>query len=306
MKIGIDPEFFIIDEFSKPINAIRVLPGNSHHPLRKNGINFYHDNMLAEFNFAPANSEIEFIEKIGYAIGTLKNIVGSYAISTQAYGEFDKNELSLPNAKEVGCNPDYDAYTLTQNDIPRNFFTKTPFRAAGGHIHIGGQQGDAVCHPFLKPIFVYMMDLFVGIPSVIIDHSALTYQRRKMFGKAGCHRDKPYGIEYRVLSPFWLRSNKTASLFYKLTDFVFKFMNDNMYKKFWNFYPEMLKGNNPEKAFECWGYDAKAVKNAIDNNDVVTAQKFFDFTANFLPDHLVDSIMQESRFVPKQNIAASW
>lgn len=252
MKIGIDPEFFILDDFSRPINAIRVLPGNNQNPLKKNGINFYHDNMLAEFNFPPVNTEIEFREKIGNAFHTLKTIVGPYNISPQAYGEFDKNELALPNAKEVGCNPDYDAYSLSQNDVPRNLFQKTPFRAAGGHIHIGGEVGDAVRHPFMKPIFVFMMDLFVGIPSVIIDHSAYTFQRRKLFGKAGCHRDKSYGLEYRVLSPFWLRSPSTASLFYKLTDFVFEFMNEGAYKRFWKFDQEKLKGNNPELAFECY------------------------------------------------------
>lgn len=306
MKIGIDPEFFILDELSRPINAIRVLPGNNHNPLKKNGINFYHDNVLAEFNFQPVNSELEFTEKITNSIAILKNIVNPYNISAQAYGEFDRNELSFPNAKEVGCNPDYDAYTLTQNDVPRNFFTKTPFRAAGGHIHIGGTQNDAVCHPFLKPIFVFMLDLFVGIPSVMIDNSALSYQRRKMFGKAGCHRDKPYGIEYRVLSPFWLRATNTALLIYRLVDFVFKFMNDSMYKKFWNFSPEKLKSNNPETAFDCWGYDAKAVKNAIDNNDVVAVQKFFNFISNYLPDHLVNSIIDESKFNPDKNISFYW
>ena len=306
MKIGIDPEFFILDELSRPINAIRVLPSNNQNPLKKNGINFYHDNVLAEFNFQPVNSELEFTERIGNAIAILKNIVNPYNISTQAYGEFDKNELSFPNSKEIGCNPDYDAYTLTQNDVPRNFFTRTPCRSAGGHIHIGGTQGDAVCHPFLKPIFVFMLDLFVCIPSVMIDNSALSYQRRKMFGKAGCHRDKPYGIEYRVLSPFWLRSPSTALLIYRLVDFVFKFMDDGMYKKFWNFLPEKLKSNNPETAFECWGYDAKAVKNAIDSNDVVAVQKFFNFISNYLPDHLVNSIIEESKFNPDKNISLYW
>lgn len=306
MKIGIDPEFFILDDFSRPINAIRVLPGNNQNPLKKNNVNFYHDNMLAEFNFPPVATEMEFRDKISSAIHTLKNIVGPYNISTQAYGEFDKAELSLPNARDVGCNPDYDAYSLSQNDLPRNFFNKTPSRCAGGHIHVGGESGDAVRHPFMKPIFVFMMDLFVGIPSVIIDHSAYSYQRRKLFGKAGCHRDKPYGIEYRVLSPFWLRSTSTASLFYKLTDFVFEFMNEGAYRRFWNFYPEKLKGNNPETAFECYGYDSTAVRNAINNNDVVSSQKFLNFIMNFLPDNLANSIMDEAKFMPTQNICAYW
>ena len=306
MKIGVDPEFFILDDNSNPINAIRVLPGKSHNPLKKNGINFYHDNALAEFNFAPVKSEIEFIEKTRESIKILKSLVHPYNISIQAFAEFDKQEMILPNAREVGCNPDYDAYTLTQNDIPSMFFTKTNNRAAGGHFHIGGEKDDAVCHPFLKPIFVFMLDLFVGIPSVVFDHSVSSFRRRKVFGHAGSHRDKTYGLEYRVLSPFWLRSTNTASLMYRLIEFVFESMNNEFYKKFWNFYPDRLRSDKPATAFECYGYDHKAVINAINDNDVNAARRFCNFIMNFLPDYLVADLQQEINFRQEGNFCSYW
>jgi hypothetical protein len=306
MKIGIDPEFFILDENSNPINAIRVLPGKSFNPLKKNGINFYHDNVLAEFNYQPVKSEIEFLEKTGESIRILRSIVHPYDISIQSFAEFNKHEMALPNAKEVGCNPDYDAYTLTQNDQPTQFFTKTNNRAAGGHFHIGGEKTDAVCHPFMKPIFVFMLDLFVGIPSVAMDHSVSSFRRRKVFGQAGSHRDKPYGLEYRVLSPFWLRSRSTASLMYKLIDFVFESMNDEFYKKFWNFYPDRLRSDKPATAFECYGYDHKAVVNAINDNDSEAAKRFCNFIMNFMPDHLVAVLQQEINFRPDGEFYNYW
>jgi hypothetical protein len=306
MKIGIDPEFFIVDEASRPINAIRILPGKTNNPLKKNGINFYHDNVLAEFNFAPVKTEMEFLEKTSEALRILKNLVAPNTLSTQAYADLDKEEMRFANSRDLGCNPDYDAYTLTQNDMPTQFFARTNCRAAGGHFHIGGEKNDAVCHPFLKPIFVFMLDLFVGIPSVVLDNNAYAFRRRKLFGQAGCHRDKPYGLEYRVLSPFWLRSPATASLMYKLIEFVFESMNESFYKKFWNFYPERLRTDKPASAFECYGYDAKSVISAINSNDVISAKRFCNFITNFLPDHLAESLQAEINKVYDKNLCFYW
>lgn len=306
MKIGIDPEFFITDESSRAVNAVRILPGKSINPLKKNGINFYHDNVLAEFSFPPASTEMEFLEKTSEALRILRNLVSPYNVSTQAYAEFDKEEMKHGDAREIGCNPDYDAYTLTQNDLPAQFFAKTNCRSAGGHFHIGGTKTDAVCHPFMKPIFVFMLDLFVGIPSVVMDNNVYAFRRRKLFGQAGCHRDKPYGLEYRVLSPFWLRSPSTASLMYKLIEFVFDGMNDNLYKRFWNFYPERLRSEQPASAFECWGYDVKSVINAINSNDVISAKRFVNFITNFLPDYLAEALHNEISKVYDKSLCFYW
>ena len=193
--------------------------------------------------------------------------------------------------------PDYDAYTLTINDTATKEIAKTNFRTAGGHIHIGGNTTDVVCDPLMKPMFVYMLDLFVGIPSVLIDNSTQTYRRRKYFGAAGCHRDKPYGLEYRVLSPFWLRSASCRSLFYNLCNFVFHEMNDNLHKKFINFSLDKLKGNNPETAYDCYGYDCNGVVSTINNCDRVMARKFFNFASNFMPNNLIQHIEHESNTV---------
>ena len=103
MKIGVDPEFFILDDNSNPINAIRVLPGKSHNPLKKNGINFYHDNALAEFNFAPVKSEIEFIEKTRESIKILKSLVHPYNISIQAFAEFMRR--TSRTSRPPSCHP---------------------------------------------------------------------------------------------------------------------------------------------------------------------------------------------------------
>ena len=45
------------------------------------------------------------------------------------------------------------------------------------------------------------MDLFLGVPSVLMDNGI---DRKKLYGKAGAFRSKPYGVEYRTLSNFWI------------------------------------------------------------------------------------------------------
>ena len=44
------------------------------------------------------------------------------------------------------------------------------------------------------------MDVFLGIPSVLMDSGEM---RKQLYGKAGAFRPKSYGCEYRTLSNFW-------------------------------------------------------------------------------------------------------
>lgn len=293
MKLGIDPEFFVFNNSNKPINAIRVLKNKKDNPLVMNGTQFYHDNVLLEFNTPPAKNFVEFYQYVNFSIHQLLTITSGYKLSLQAHAEFDQEELEFKNAKDYGCNPDYDAYTLVQNDMPSAILSKTCDRTAGGHIHIGGENDDAVCHPFLKPMFVFMLDLFVGIPSVLIDNSTESFRRRQYFGAAGSHRDKPYGLEYRVLSPFWLRSPSTMKLIYNLVEFVFESMNDGIYKKFFHFNVDKLKSNNPEKAYDCYGYDHKCVAKTINDCNSTLARKYFNFACNFMPNYLIQHVEEE-------------
>ena len=58
------------------------------------------------------------------------------------------------------------------------------------------------------------MDYAIGVPSVLIDSDKA---RRRLYGKAGSMRHKPYGVEYRTLSNFWLNSDELTSWVYDRT-----------------------------------------------------------------------------------------
>ena len=78
------------------------------------------------------------------------------------------------------------------------------------HIHIGYENPNIG----FSTALVKYMDMFVGVPSVVYDHDT---RRRKYYGNAGSFRLTSYGVEYRVLSGYWLQSADTLSYIHKQT-----------------------------------------------------------------------------------------
>ena len=104
-----------------------------------------------------------------------------------------------------GCEPDYNAYTKQANPKPNP--THPGMRSAGGHIHV---ETDAN-----KLAVVKAMDLFLGVPSVIMDNGV---ERKQLYGKAGAFRPKAYGVEYRTLSNFWVFDPKLIDWVWRNTE----------------------------------------------------------------------------------------
>ena len=102
-------------------------------------------------------------------------------------------------------------------------------RTAAGHIHIGYSAGRIVPRPgsghsqkhaddVLIDRLVVLADLYIGVPSVILDPDVT---RRKLYGKAGAYRAKNIGnpkkpliVEYRTPSNFWIRNRELAGWMY--------------------------------------------------------------------------------------------
>ena len=60
---------------------------------------------------------------------------------------------------------------------------------------------------------VKLLDVFLGIPSVIIDPDK---ERRKLYGKAGAFRLTKYGFEYRTLSSYMMSKDSILNLIWDL------------------------------------------------------------------------------------------
>lgn len=219
ITIGADPELFIINKATgKVVSSIGIIPGekgNAYTEGMKQGFGLQIDNILAEFNVPPValGSKKTFISNINYAKEFIrdyvKNIDKNLDIKCSASEYVDENQLQSEEALAFGCSPDYNVYTRSENEKPKG--DKTNLRTTGCHIHIGYYNPDIDTSLYI----VKYLDAILGIASVLIDNDS---RRRQLYGKAGSFRLTSYGVEYRVLSGYFIESNETMGLMYDLLD----------------------------------------------------------------------------------------
>ena len=246
---------------------------------------------MLEFNIPPSKNLKTFVKNITNGINFAESKIRPNFLDLSASSYFNSENLEDKRAKEVGCEIEYNAYNFKPNNDIEEALRNTSIRTSGGHLHLSGEKHDAIDDKTLYPIFVYMMDLFVAIPSILIEKDYSQRDRRKIFGKAGSYRIKPYGIEYRVLSSWWTSKPEYSALIYRMCEFVFEFMNNEMWKKFWNLNIDDIYEGNNEKAYSCFGYDVDLVTKTINEYDVVMAEKLYDFISNFMPNDICEEIL---------------
>ena len=284
---GTDPEF-MISRWDDLQSAIPMLP-KKENAVVKNGNGFYYDNVLAEIAIKPSKNKDDAIKNIQQALQGLAKLVKPSKFIIQASAKYPTKELNDKDARIAGCNPEWNVYTLRCVLPPEDVISKTAFRTAGGHIHVGAK---GLEDPIKAFDVIRMMDLFLGIPSIFLDTDPTSKERRKIYGHAGGHRATDYGFEYRSLGNFWFSSPEYVELIYDLTEFVLNFVAEDNHKKFWSINEKLLQGSDPSKAYTCTGYDAKALCKSINTCDKKQAEKFLMFINNYLPDNLINKIDQ--------------
>jgi hypothetical protein len=195
-KIGADPELFLLGG-KELFSSIGLIGGTKRNPRPIGNQCFVQeDNVAVEFNIPPAEDVNNFLKSIHYSLDTIKEMVSSLGLSLSivASGSFNQRFLNDPNAQVFGCDPDYNAYSMKRNNPPKA--KDATLRSCGGHVHVGGDFSKRE-----KIELVKTMDLMLGVPSVILDNDET---RKQLYGAAGAFRDKSYGVEYRVLSNFWI------------------------------------------------------------------------------------------------------
>lgn len=209
ITIGSDPELFIINEKTgKVVSSIGLIPGEKGEPWvgddMPNGFGLETDNIVAEFNIPPASDGHSFINNIEYMKQYIdkfvKNINPDLGILCAASKTVDKSELQSPQAKMFGCDVDFNVYTQKPNPKPKG--TLTNLRSCGFHIHVGYKDNNIDSSLLL----VKYMDAYLGLTSLLKDSDK---KRRSLYGKAGCFRLTPYGLEYRVLSSAMMKDTET-------------------------------------------------------------------------------------------------
>jgi hypothetical protein len=179
-----------------------------------------------EVNVPPAETRDGFVANVLAVIGDLHKIVGPTGceVVAQPTALFAPGYLkSLPRAvRALGCNPDYNAYTMGINPSPN---ARVPFRTGAGHIHLGwttDAKPEDWDHFSACCDLARQLDYYVGLRTLKFDTDN---QRRSLYGQAGAFRPKSYGMEYRVPSNAWLASKELMEEVYDATEAAFMYAN---------------------------------------------------------------------------------
>lgn len=209
-QIGCDPEIFVVDRATnRPISAHDLIKGSKKEPHKVKGGAVQPDGLAAEFNTNPVPLEDfkAFDANITGVLSQLKAMIPATArLEPVPTVTFEKTYYDgLPKtAKELGCDPDFCAYSLNPTEANPRPDGDSGLRSAAGHIHVGWGSDIPTDHPDHIDVcrsFIRNLDAFVGLAMTVIDTCP---ERRKLYGKAGAYRVKSYGVEYRTPSNAWI------------------------------------------------------------------------------------------------------
>lgn len=238
VRIGCDPELFVRDKTTQTfVCAEGLIPGEKRDPFKVEHGAVQVDGTAVEFNIDPASTRVEFVGNVCRVYDQLSKMVKAknenYELVPTPIAHFEKKYFTTLSKKalELGCDPDWNAYTGEPNPAPDP--GKGMFRTASGHVHVGWMDGDndpknpdyiRLCCDIVK-----QLDWFVGYPSLWFGDCREESGRRKLYGKAGCFRPKVYGLEYRTPSNTWLRDPKLIRYVYDQTKAAIDSYKDGYY-----------------------------------------------------------------------------
>lgn len=231
VMMGCDPEFFFTNGRGTTRGSEKILPktgldcGKNYgsYTLDK-GSSIIIDGVQAELNPQPNTCRAYLGNEIHVCFRKLNNALKkrkeNVKVAFSPVVKLTKKELgSLSEQSKIfGCAPSTNVYKHATSKItvnPKKYLK----RSAGGHIHLGFNKGSynkggvKLVRKALSnlDIMVPILDIIVGNTCVLIDRSSVNVERRKVYGKVGEYRTKPYGLEYRTLSNFWLHSYQLMS-----------------------------------------------------------------------------------------------
>lgn len=216
---GADPELFLRHAVEKfPVTSIGRVGGSKSAPRELGGgFALQEDNVSVEFNIPPCATVGAFQDSISHMLNVIKQEMSAQELEIVIVPtmEFSPIDLDHPQARELGCEPDFNVYTMDYN--PRPVAPET-LRSAGGHIHLSWAE------PNVEQAIdvVKAHDLFCGVPALAMDKDT---RRRAIYGKAGACRFKLYGVEYRTLSNFWIATPDLVRWAYQQSEKAIAFLN---------------------------------------------------------------------------------
>lgn len=258
VMFGSDPElFFVKNGQVVPSNDVITSEGGI---VTRDGFQLElnpHSHYCREVAGSNIATALEQAKEHADRIGAELSIAVGVTIGDEAW------KKSSFETRRFGCNPTSNVYQKI-NRLATGM--RIRFRSGAGHIHIGNlndaEKEDA-------ETIVKLMDIVGGNTAVLVDRDENNAQRRKYYGRAGEYRLKPYGVEYRVYSNFWLRHyvlwSMAAGLLRNAVGIYRAGLADDLLKRF----------------------DMKKVREAINTNNKQMAMENFLIYRKFLIDNAI-------------------
>lgn len=278
---GCDPELFVQDEDGNIVGAERIIPAQG--GMRFRGVAL--DGVQLELHPTPQACRANLGNSIQYILRDLKTHLNSpkfrdkkYSICFSPFVEISKKEhASLSDETRVlGCNPSLNIYKDSPIRVNQLTYRK---RSAGGHIHLGSLPfaADMKKDPDIAKRFVRVLDTLVGNTCVLIDRDPHAALRRRNYGRAGEYRLPSHGLEYRVLSNFWMRSYQLFSMVFGLTRLATGVMRVQL--------NDAVFGGWPAEERLISLVDRDDIVKAINKNDYDLARSNFERIKPFIQKH---------------------
>lgn len=228
---GCDPEVFVVNGKGSVVPATEFLEDK-----KKNSVVFY-DGIQAEFAPAPGSClqglggqiQTNLRSLLAYARGKMKKPSSTRKLTIKNTFKLSPTQLQELSTETLRfrCSESKNVY----NDIGELPDAREyPFRFAGGHIHIGCGKG--VPQPVIDGM-VRALDGILGVAAVGLAQKLDTPERRRMYGRAGEYRLPEHGLEYRVLSNFWLCSPTIYHLTFELARLAYRMGMSGIYPLIW-------------------------------------------------------------------------
>jgi len=209
VKFGADPEAFFENEKGLIVGSELVIPKI----LKGDTASVVRDGVQLEIHLSPSHCREQFAANLEESFYLLANHLEEknkerVKLSFKAVVRVTEGQINRlsPKSRLLGCAPSVNIYddTAKVGVNPETYRV----RSAGGHVHLG------LSSRHLKDEFrriIRMCDILLGNQCVLLDREPLMKLRRRVYGRAGECRVQPYGVEYRTLSNFWLRSEPLMS-----------------------------------------------------------------------------------------------
>ena len=255
VKIGCDPEFFI-QNGGQVVGSESVLGGG----LTGDRGTVIVDGVQAEINPQASTCREILIYNIHKCLQMVEGVlVGGNTANFQVSVDISPNMFSTlsEDCRKFGCKPSFNLDPEVPQTMQLNA-SEYMVRSAGGHFHLGGENQETFDVLRNIGLIIPTLDIVLGNTCVLLDRDKGNIERRKHYGRAGEFRTPEYGIEYRTLSNFWLRSPVLAS-------FVFGMARHAV---------DMALNGQAKELLALVDYND--IRRAIDKNDFDLARKNFE------------------------------